>query len=61
MLEKEYAFQLDRRHFAIVGRCRDCAAAPTRLKPENTAGVRGNRQAGESRPETQKKSRQAGS
>jgi Fe2+ or Zn2+ uptake regulation protein len=25
MLEKEYAFQLDRRHFAIVGRCRDCA------------------------------------
>jgi Fur family transcriptional regulator, ferric uptake regulator len=25
LLEKEYAFQLDRRHFAIVGRCRDCA------------------------------------
>ena len=25
MLEKEYAFQLDRRHFAIVGRCRECA------------------------------------
>jgi Fe2+ or Zn2+ uptake regulation protein len=25
MLEKEYAFQLDRRHFAIVGRCHACA------------------------------------
>src|ERR1041385_6551702 len=25
LLEKEYAFELDRRHFAIVGRCRDCA------------------------------------
>jgi len=25
MLEKEYGFQLDRRHFAIVGRCSNCA------------------------------------
>ena len=29
MLEQEYAFELDRRHFAIVGRCRECAGAPT--------------------------------
>jgi Fe2+ or Zn2+ uptake regulation protein len=27
MLEEEYAFQLDRRHFALVGRCRDCVEA----------------------------------
>jgi Fe2+ or Zn2+ uptake regulation protein len=25
VLEEEYAFELDRRHFAIVGRCRECA------------------------------------
>ena len=25
MLEKEFGFQLDRRHFAIVGRCSSCA------------------------------------
>ena len=24
MLEQEFAFELDRRHFAIVGRCREC-------------------------------------
>jgi hypothetical protein len=24
MLEREYGFELDRRHFAIVGRCRSC-------------------------------------
>jgi Fe2+ or Zn2+ uptake regulation protein len=27
MLQKEYGFDLDRRHFAIVGRCRECAAS----------------------------------
>jgi Fe2+ or Zn2+ uptake regulation protein len=26
MLEEEHGFELDRRHFAIVGRCRNCAA-----------------------------------
>ena len=25
MLEREYGFELDRRHFAIVGRCRTCS------------------------------------
>jgi Fur family ferric uptake transcriptional regulator len=25
LLEQEYAFALDRRHFAIVGRCQNCA------------------------------------
>ena len=28
MLEKEYGFELDRRHFAIVGRCRSCRPEP---------------------------------
>ncbi|MGH9042626.1 MAG: Fur family transcriptional regulator [Acidimicrobiia bacterium] len=26
MLEREFGFELDRRHFAIVGRCRSCRA-----------------------------------
>ena len=26
MLDKEFGFQLDRRHFALVGTCSDCAA-----------------------------------
>ncbi|HEY3237994.1 MAG TPA: transcriptional repressor [Acidimicrobiia bacterium] len=29
MLEREYGFELDRRHFAIVGRCRSCRPSET--------------------------------
>ncbi len=30
LLEEEHGFELDRRHFAIVGRCRTCSARPER-------------------------------
>ena len=29
MLEEEHGFELDRRHFAIVGRCRSCSTKPS--------------------------------
>jgi hypothetical protein len=29
MLEEEHGFELDRRHFAIVGRCRTCSTKPS--------------------------------
>ncbi len=49
MLEREYGFELDRRHFALVGRCARCAD-PGRVQPPKNAGRAAPRPARKSKP-----------
>jgi Fe2+ or Zn2+ uptake regulation protein len=43
VIERDVGFEVDRRHFAIVGLCSDCRSASRRRKPAATRPGRARR------------------